>query len=221
MTVSSAGGPRAIFFDFDGVLAESVAIKEQAFRHLFAEYGTDVVDAVIEMHRRLGAISRVTKIERAHRELLGRPLDDAELLDWAERYVAQVEDAVVRCPEVPGTTALLQSQAGRARMFVVSGTPEEELGRIVQARGWRDYFADVHGSPRKKDEIVRAALAEHDLEAADCLFVGDTFTDHDAAKATGVPFIGRRIDFRPNPFPPGTTIVDDMAELAELLRIAA
>ena len=217
MAETGALAPQAVFFDFDGVLAESVAIKEQVFKELFAPYGDDIVTAVIELHRGLGAISRVIKIERIHRELLGRPLDRAELDDWAERYASAVEDQVVHCPEVAGTTLLLSDLAKRMPLFVVSGTPEDELRRIVAGRGWNGYFTGVYGSPRLKDEIVRHALAEFDLNAAECLFVGDTFT----ARATGVPFVGRRVHFRPNPFPPGTRIVDDMAELAGLLGVAA
>jgi phosphoglycolate phosphatase len=218
--VSAGAWPRAIFFDFDGVLAESVALKEQAFRDLFADYGEDIVEQVIELHRASGAISRVIKIERIHRELLGTPLSQAELADWAERYVAAVEARVVACPEVTGTTDLLDTQAARARLFVVSGTPEEELQRIVTARGWDRYFDGVYGSPRLKAEIVRTALSEFRLAAADCVFIGDTFTDRDAAVETGLAFVGRRVHFRPNPFPPGTRIVDDMAELADVLAAA-
>lgn len=223
MTPASDAGARlrAIFFDFDGVLAESVAIKERVFRELFEPYGDDIVAEVIELHRALGAISRVIKIERIHRDLLGRPLAEAELAAWAKRYATTVERQVVECPEVPGTSALLEDQSARMPLFVVSGTPEAEMRRIVDARGWNRYFSGVFGSPRLKAEIVRTALAKHGLDAGDCLFVGDTFTDHDAARATGMPFVGRRVDFRPNPFPPGTLIVEDMAELAGLLRTAA
>lgn len=219
--MSGAAWPRAIFFDFDGVLAESVALKEQAFRDLFQDYGDDIVERVIELHRASGAISRVIKIDRIHRELLGAPLSEAELAEWADRYVAAVEARVVRCPEVAGTTALLGAQSARARLFVVSGTPEEELQRIVTARGWDEYFDGVYGSPRLKAEIVRTALAEFGLTAGDCVFIGDTFTDRDAAVETGLAFVGRRVDFRPNPFPPRTRIVDDMAELADVLDAAA
>lgn len=210
--------PAAIFFDFDGVLAESVAIKENAFRALFAGYGEDMVERVVALHREAGAISRVVKIERVHRELIGKPLTDGELKAWAARYTETVERAVVACPAVAGTEALLGGQMEHAKLFVVSGTPEDEMRRIVSARGWAGYFAGVYGSPRLKDEIVRTALNEFGLKGADCLFVGDTFTDRDAALATGLAFVGRLNGFRANPFPPGTTLVDDMAGLAELLE---
>ena len=210
--------PKAIFFDFDGVLVESVLLKEQAFRDMFASHGDDVVRQVIELHRELGAISRVIKIERIHRDLLGHPLSDEELQQWAHRYTDTVEKAVVSCPAVTGAETVLQAQSMQADLFVISGTPEDEMRRIVTARGWDHYFTSVHGSPRLKADIVTDLLQRHNLAAADCLFVGDTFTDHDAAIATGVPFVGRLNGVRANPFPPNTILVDDLSGLAAVLE---
>ena len=36
-----------VFFDFDGVLADSVEVKGRAFGSLFSEYGSDVVSRVM------------------------------------------------------------------------------------------------------------------------------------------------------------------------------
>jgi len=217
--VSARLSPKAIFFDFDGVLAESVALKEEAFHALFAPYGDDVAAGAVAINREMGAVSRVLKIERIHRELLGNELAPAELEEWAARFQALVEIAVVGCDEVPGAVALLDGLAGRVRMFVISGTPEDEMRRIVEGRGWGRYFASVHGSPRLKPEIVDSLLAQNGLAPEDCLFVGDTFTDRDAALANGVPFVGRRPVVRENPFPAGTLMVDDMTGLGRLMEI--
>ncbi len=219
--MKTLNSPAAIFFDFDGVLAESVAIKENAFRDLFATYGRDTVDAVIDMNREMGAVSRVIKIERMHKEILGKPLSTEELDQWAERYVTAVEQAVIDCPEVPGAQALLQAQTSCSKLFVISGTPEDEMNRIVRGRGWERYFVSVHGSPKFKPDIVAELLRKHDLSAADCLFVGDTFTDRDAALAHDMPFVGRRPIVRKNPFPADTLMVDDMTGLLNLIETGA
>lgn len=213
--------PKAIFFDFDGVLAESVALKEGAFRALFEPFGEDIAAQALAINREMGAVSRIVKIERMHRELLGRPLHSDELTEWAARFEALVEAAVIGCAEVPGTTHLLNALTGRIQMFVISGTPEEEMQRIVEARGWSDYFVSVHGSPRLKPDIVAELLARHGLAREDGLFVGDTFTDRDAALANGVPFVGRRPVVRENPFPADTLMVDDMAGLGWLIELGA
>ena len=48
--------PQIIFFDFDGVLVESVEIKNHAFRTLYAEHGEDVVQKVLVHHTENGGL---------------------------------------------------------------------------------------------------------------------------------------------------------------------
>ena len=51
----------AIFFDFDGVLVESVDIKTTAFARLYAGHGEPVADAVVAYHRQNMGTSRFVK----------------------------------------------------------------------------------------------------------------------------------------------------------------
>ena len=41
----------AIFWDFDGVIADSVDVKTRAFEEMFTPYGEAVLKQVIEDHR--------------------------------------------------------------------------------------------------------------------------------------------------------------------------
>lgn len=208
---------RAVFFDFDGVLVESTVIKSQAFRELYTPYGADVLEQVLAHHAAHEGISRVDKIRYCHREYLGRSLGDAELAELADRYSKLVEAAVIECPPVAGSLEFLDAVHGRLPVFVVSGTPEDELRRIVEARRIGHLLTAVYGSPTKKDVIVRTVLAAQGLVAAETVFVGDAMTDYRAAEATGVRFIGRVADRAGNPFPDGTQTLPDLDGLAALL----
>ncbi len=210
---------RALFFDFDGVLVESTAIKNRAFRELYAPYGADVLDQVLAHHAAHEGISRVDKIRHCHREYLGQTLGDAELAELSGCYSTLVEAAVVECPPVAGSLEFLEAVNGRLPVFVVSGTPEDELRRIVEARRIGHLLTEVYGSPTKKDVIVRAVLAAQGLVAAEAVFIGDAMTDYRAAEATGTPFIGRLIDGARDPFPEGTQTLPDLCGLAALLGI--
>lgn len=202
----------AIFFDFDGVLAESTDIKTEAFRTLYAPYGAAVVAQVLEHHRAHGGVSRRKKIRWCHKYLLGRRLSEPELEQLAEHFSRLVEYAVAESAWVPGAWETLQELHGRLPMFVISGTPKGELQRIVARRQMTHFFVEVHGSPPSKVPIIRDLLERHGLAADRVLFVGDSTTDYDAAKATGLPFLGRVAPGDDNPFPPGTEIVPDMTE---------
>lgn len=203
----------AVFFDFDGVIVDSVDIKTRAFRTLYEDHGPDVVEAVVAHHLRHGGISRRQKIRHYHSTLLGQELDREELERLVRRFSGLVEDAVVAADWVAGARALLDRAYGRLALFVVSGTPEDELQRVVARRGIAHLFSEVRGSPPEKVEVVKELLGKHRLDPGRVLFVGDAITDHDAAAAHRLPFVGRVPPGAPSPFPDGATTVSDLTQL--------
>ena len=61
---------KGIIFDFDGVIAESVQVKTDAFMELYVLYGQDVVQKVTKHHEANGGMSRYEKIKYYHKTLL-------------------------------------------------------------------------------------------------------------------------------------------------------
>ncbi len=211
--VQTVGATDAVIFDFDGVLAESQDIKVRAFVSLYEEHGPAVVDRVLEHHRANEGISRLVKIRHCHRDYLGVDLADEQLSALGRRYSDIVEAQVIAADWVPGAREILEAHHRSHSLFVVSGTPEDELRRIVERRGMTHYFVSVHGSPPGKAPIVRGLLKTHGLAADRVLFVGDAMADYDAAHATGVRFVGRVAPGRPDRFPAGTVTVPDLTGL--------
>lgn len=202
-----------LFLDFDGVLVESVEIKSKAFRDLYADQPKDILTQIMDYHGAHDGISRVVKLRHCHEHFLGIPLSQKDLDALVHRYAQRVEDAVVEAPWVPGAEEFLQVHHHRCNLFVVSGTPENEIKRIATRRGMMTWLTSVHGSPTPKAEIVRALLAEHGLHAQNCIFIGDAMADWQAASETGVAFIGRVAKHRASPFPDGTRVVSDLRNL--------
>lgn len=204
----------AILFDFDGVLAESAAIKAWAFAKLYEDFDDRVRQGAISHHAANAGISRLEKIRFVHREYLGIDLTEAEVAQWGDRYSLLVEEAVTAAPWVPGARAFVESQAGQRPLYVVSGTPEEELRRIADKRGMARWFKGIFGSPRRKEPIIRDILAAENLTPDRVLFIGDATTDSDAAAATGLRFLGRVPPGEASPFPSGTATIPDLTGLS-------
>jgi phosphoglycolate phosphatase-like HAD superfamily hydrolase len=172
-----------------------------------------VLDDVIAYHVAHEGISRMEKILYCHEAFLGIQLREDHLAELAGKYSALVKQVVIDCDSVPGALDFLQAHSANLPMFVVSGTPEEELKDIVEVRGLSRYFTSVHGSPHHKVSIVNEQLQLHGLDRDQCLFVGDSMTDYDAAWDTGLSFIGRVGQGHVNLFPKGTTIITDLTQL--------
>ena len=178
------------FFDFDGVVVDSVGVKTEAFRILFEPYGSEILAQVLEHHRLNGGISRIDKIQYSHTHFVGTPLTESELANWGRKYSALVVDRVIEAPWIRGAREFLLERQGRCRIFLISGTPEDELKQVVEARGITRYFDEILGSPIRKPAHIRALLSAYRLQPHSCVYVGDALTDYYAARETGLHFLG-------------------------------
>ena len=180
----------AYFFDFDGVLADSVEVKTNAFSKLFEKYGPDIQARVVAHHRRYGGMTRYEKINYYYKDILNKPLSETDLHSICERFARLVVGDVINSPEIPGATDFIKKNYSSTFCFVVSATPESELREIVRQRGLNTYFIEVRGAPITKSKHVETLLRKYMLTPNRCLFFGDAEGDYHAAQACGVNFIG-------------------------------
>ena len=182
---------RAIIFDFDGIIVESVDIKTQAFAELYQFYGDEIVQKVIAHHEANGGMSRYEKIRHYHNSYLGIPISYKEVESFASRFSKIVMDKVVHAPYVDGALEFLENYNTHYDFFISTGTPQSEIESILTKRNIRHYFKRIWGSPVKKTEHVKSILREFDFRSGEVIFVGDAPSDIEAAQANALEFIGR------------------------------
>lgn len=181
---------KAIFFDFDGVLADSVDVKTNAFAKLFEKFGSEIQAKVVEHHRNNGGMTRKDKFVYYHQNYLKKSLDHVEMEQLCNAFSELVVDNVVAAPEIPGAEKFLKKWYNIVKCFVVSATPDDEIKKIVKRRGIDVYFKEILGSSRSKTEHVNNLLDKYNFNSKQCLFFGDAGSDYQAAIETGVDFIG-------------------------------
>ncbi len=181
---------RVVVFDFDGVILESADIKTDAFVDLFS-HRPEHLEAIRRHHLSNLGVSRFKKFEWIHRELLGVPYTRETESQLGAAFANLVLEKVLAAPFVEGAEEALTSLGRVAKLFVASGTPEEELQHIVERRGLRHHFLGVRGSPNEKTTVIEEALSATGVSREELVFVGDGESDLRAAKATGVRFIAR------------------------------
>lgn len=181
---------RTIFFDFDGVILESVDIKGWAFGKLFEGY-PEHIDAIVAFHYANGGMPRFDKFRHIYKNILHRPLSEIEFNQLCQEFANLVFNRVLECDFVPGALEFLKKYSGRIALFVVSATPQEELTEIVKRRGLHGFFKGVFGSPLSKLELARRILENDGLDSGKVLFVGDALSDYEAAVGNGLKFAAR------------------------------
>jgi len=207
---------KAIVFDFDGVILESMDIKTKAFAKLFADF-PEHVEGIVKLHLDKGGISRFEKFKIIYRDFLKKPLDDAELGQLGQRFSDLVLEEVLHCPFVSGAHEFLEQYFRRYALFVASGTPETELLEIVARRKLNLYFQGVYGSPKTKAQIIRGIMVDNGLGREEIIFIGDALSDYAASQEASVNFVGRTPITAGNPFPATgvLAIVRDLRHLDE------
>lgn len=182
--------PQAMFFDHDGVLADSVEVKTEAFACLYRQYGPEIEARVIEHHRRHGGMTRRDKILYWHQEFLGITLTEEGLGHLCREFADLVVDGVIAAPDIHGVRGFLEYWSERLPCFVVSAVPDDELLHIVEQRHLKVFFKEILGSSRTKSENIEYLLARYRFEASACVFFGDAGSDYHAAGIWGIPFVG-------------------------------
>ena len=182
---------KAVIFDFDGVLAESVDIKTNAFAKLFESEGDTIVKEVLDYHLNNTGVSRFEKFKYIYKNILRRDLSETEFEDLCQRFSKLVKDKVSAAPYVKGALEFLESFSSRYECFISSATPQDEIEAIVQYRDIGKYFRGIYGSPKTKEDIVKDIKLKNNFAPHDVVYVGDALNDYKASIANSIYFIAR------------------------------
>ncbi len=52
------------------------------------------------------------------------------------------------------------------------------------------YFKIIHGSPTPKNELVKQIIEENNYNKEECVLIGDSINEYDAAKENNIDFYG-------------------------------
>lgn len=187
---------RCVAFDFDGTLVDSNEIKRRTFFDVLSDVDPEgsVVAEVLDEIRPGDRFDVTREIARLLIERGAVPSDRgvAELAHrWVEAYTHRCEEAVSKCPEIPGATAALEWLVRQGiALYVNSATPEKPLLRLLRLRSMDHHFRRICGGPGSKIENLRSIREDADVAVEELLYVGDGEDDRDTAEAFGCHFAG-------------------------------
>jgi len=132
--------PKAILFDFDGVIADTENHHIAAWQRTLADMGWQVAEE---------AAARSAEID--DRDFLAelfahRGITEGDIDEWIRRKQALTVQLLKDAPRLfPGVVQLVQSLQGRARLAVVSGTWRENIQAVLEAAGLTESFDTIVG----------------------------------------------------------------------------
>ena len=199
----------AVFFDFDGVILDSVKVKTDTFAAMFRKYGSEVERAVVEYHLANGGISRFDKFRYYYEKILEQPITDSEIKTLGDEFSKLALQGVLNSKFVPGALETLEVlKKMNIPCYIVSGTPDEEIKLIIKKKKLTKYFIEIHGAPKKKSDVALDIIKRFNFLPTKCLFIGDSMTDYDAAYVSRTNFLGISPCLKISHFPSGTWVKD-------------
>lgn len=194
------GRPRAIIFDFNGVIVDDEPLHLELFRRVLNEEGLDFTEDEYR-EKYLGCDDRgcfALALSEAGRA--GESRDERLILALVGRKSAYYQKAIRgRSLLFPGAAELVRRSAERYPLALVSGALRNEIEPALQTAGIREFFEaivasedvgackpDPEGYLRALAELNRTGRFDEPLRAGECLVIEDSIAGVRAAKSAGM-----------------------------------
>jgi phosphoglycolate phosphatase len=181
-----------ILFDLDGTLVDTAPDLTAALNHALAVLGRPPIPAGDVRHMVGRGVRALLERGLAATGAVSDELVDAGVTPFLDFYARNI---AVGSRPFPGVeTAMDRLAAAGHGLAVCTNKPQALADRLIATLGWTARFRAVVGAdsvPARKPDPghVLATLAAAGGEASRALFVGDSRTDAEAARAAGLPLV--------------------------------
>ena len=145
---------------------------------------------MLEFHEVNGGLSRYVKF-RHFFEVRGESLSDDRLAELVESFSDYMRRRLTN-PDflIQPTIACLEAYSQRLPMYIVSGADQAELRYLNEQLMLAHHFRGIYGSPTPKIELVRRIVADNGYTPDECVLIGDSINDYEAADKNNIEFVG-------------------------------
>ena len=211
---------RGYLFDLDGTLVDTAPDLQLALNHTLAADGLGAVDLALTRHWVGHGVRAMLRAAFAHH---GQTADAARLDAMQETCVDYYREHIADFSRpYAGVVETLETLGARAPLAVVTNKLASLSERLLEALALSPYFRVVVGRDTAAKPKPDAAPALFACERIGCppgeaLFVGDSQTDVDCARAAGCPVVVYRHGYNHGQAPEAMgadAVIDSFAELA-------
>ena len=180
-----------ILFDFDGVILDSMPIRDYGFKEIFKDFDDDLVNKLLEYHNQNGGLSRYVKIKYFYNKLLKQEISEDKIINYADNFSKIMKIKLVdKRYLIADTLKFIKESYKKYNLHIVSGSDEKELQYLCKELGIDSFFQSVNGSPTHKNILVENVLATNRYIESETILIGDSVNDYDAATENNLVFYG-------------------------------
>jgi phosphoglycolate phosphatase-like HAD superfamily hydrolase len=181
---------KILVFDFDGTLADSNAVKRNAWRKVFDDRPKE---QDLELQKNVDAeIGDRYKILSATFSAVGETSENISGLvkKYADKFNSLVQTGIAGAGLFPGVLEMLADLKKTHKLYLNSATPIVALKTAAQNLKINNYFEGLFGSEFSKVENLRQIADLEKCEPWQMIMIGDGRDDLAGAREFGCDFIG-------------------------------
>ena len=182
---------KVIIWDFDGVLIDSNSIRDDGFEIVLAQFPKNQIGRLIEYHHENGGLSRYVKFRYFFEEIRGERISDDEVRKWSSAFsevmLKRLCDTKLL---IKDSLDFVRANKDKYQMYIASGSDQTELRYLCKYLDIDNLFRSIHGSPKPKIEIVSQIIRNNKYDTSECILIGDSQNDLEAAFNNGIEFYG-------------------------------
>ena len=200
---------KAVLFDLDGTLWDSVDQLTPAWNRVLSAYGVSVTAP------QLRALMGKTAEEFAAALLPGETPETGLAAVNACCREELIDLGITAGTLYPGLRPALEALGEKYALYIISNCQEGYIENFLDAHGFRDLFDGFldHSTGLSKGGNIRLLCGRENLDRA--VYVGDTSGDEAAAKEAGIPFFHAAYGFGKAEAP--DRVLQALSALPELL----
>lgn len=181
---------KAILWDFDGVILDSMPIRERGFREVLSAYPKEQVNILIDFHSRNAGLSRYIKFDYFFKEI--RKEENTQKLqeDLSNQFSKIMRGLLVDKSLLNNEVINFIRRNSQIPMHIVSGSDGSELRYLCKELQIDHLFVSIDGSPIPKIVLVENLIEKHSYLKEELCLIGDSINDYDAAFKNGIDFFG-------------------------------
>jgi HAD superfamily hydrolase (TIGR01549 family) len=184
-------GIRNILWDFDGVILNSNAVRDKGFEITLQKYPSEQVEKLMKYHQENGGLSRYHKFRYFFETIRNEKVTDERILKLANEFsVIMMKNLTNKSLLIRDSLEFIISNHLNYCFHIVSGSDGKELNNLCKHLEIDSYFLSIQGSPTPKKELVDIVLKKYQYSNDECILIGDSINDFEAAVSNKIKFLG-------------------------------
>ncbi len=182
---------KIILWDFDGVLMNSNKVRDYGFLEVLKEFPKAQVDELLKFHQKNGGLSRYVKFRYFFETIRNEKLSENEMNHYLILFSEIMKQRLLdKKLLITDSINFIKKNYTNFKMHIASGSDQTELRYICKELKISNYFLSINGSPTPKKELVKDIIHKNNYKTNECVFIGDSINDYEAANVNNIDFYG-------------------------------